>query len=92
MNNSELIDYVVTTTGLKKKDVKVALASIVEGATKTLRLGGSVIITNLGRLSVAAVPLRRLKNPRTGDLMLVGARKAVKFRPCDAIKITVNKR
>ena len=42
MNKNELIQYVTEDTGLKKKDVKAVLQSILNASTKALQQGEPV--------------------------------------------------
>ena len=80
MNKNELINLVVEDTGLNKKEVKAVLESILHASTNALQQGESVAITGFGTLHQWQQTARLARNPKTGEPVMITARKSVKFR------------
>jgi integration host factor subunit alpha len=58
--------------------------------TSTLCNGEHVIITGFGTFGVRDKSTRKGRNPRTGEAIVIGPRKAVSFRPSALWKAEVN--
>lgn len=57
---------------------------------EALKSGEEVTLHNIGKFSIAEKPARQCRNPRTGEMMDVPAKKAVKFKISGVIKKAVN--
>ena len=81
MNKSELIK-----AAAEKAEVSAALAAKVldaalEAAVEAVKKGEGVQLIGFASLSVAQRPARKAKNPRTGAVINVPAKKVVKIKP-----------
>ena len=89
MNKTELIDAIAAEAGLSKVDAKKAVeAFFVE---KALPTGDKVSIVGFGAWSVADKEAREARNPRTGEVIKVPAKKVVKFKAGTELADAVNK-
>ena len=81
MNKSELIKVAAA-----KAEVSAALAAKVldaalEAAVEAVKKGEGVQLVGFASLSIAQKAARKAKNPRTGAIVNVPARKVVKIKP-----------
>lgn len=81
MNKAELIDKVSDKTGLPRRVARQAVESFVTAVKRSLRAGEDVHIVGFGTFRVLSRQPRRGRNPRTGEVINVPAKKAVKFSP-----------
>ncbi len=89
MNKAELIHSIAEETGMKKSDVEKVLNAFVATVKGTLADSQEVRILGFGTFKVAERSARKGRNPRTGEEMVIPARKVVKFRPGQALQAAV---
>lgn len=80
MNKNELIQCVTEDTGLKKKDVRAVLQSILKASTNALQQGEPVTMIGFGTFHPWQQTARPARNPKTGEPVMIAPRKSVKFR------------
>ena len=89
MNKQELIAKIVKDTGGSKATAGKALASVIDGITKTLKKGGSVSLVGFGTFSTSQRKARTARNPQTGAAIKIGKRRVPKFKAGKALKVAV---
>jgi DNA-binding protein HU-beta len=80
MNKAELIAKISDDTGITKTQANDALDSFIEAVTKTLKGGGKVTLVGFGTFSVSKRAARNGRNPQTGAVIKIKARKVAKFK------------
>jgi DNA-binding protein HU-beta len=80
MNKAELINKIADDSGISKTQANTALDSFVEAVTKTLKGGGKVTLVGFGTFSVSKRAARNGRNPQTGEVIKIKARKVAKFK------------
>jgi DNA-binding protein HU-beta len=85
-----LVDAIAIDTGLPKKSIRQVMESIVETTQKSLVAGESVRMFGLGCMSVVERGPKSARNIRTGEKVMVPARKVVVMSPSDALLKSVN--
>ena len=80
MNKAELISKLADDAGITKTQANDALDSFVEAVTKTLKGGGKVTLVGFGTFSVSKRAARNGRNPQTGAVIKIKARKVAKFK------------
>src|ERR1041384_6449352 len=80
MNKADLIKKVSEDAGVTKTQANAALDSFVEAVTKTLKGGGKVTLVGFGTFSVSKRAARNGRNPQTGAVIKIKARKVAKFK------------
>lgn len=80
MNKAELIDAIAAGSGLSKKNSKEALDALTKAVGASLKKGQSVTLVGFGSFSVVKRAARKGKNPQTGKVIQIPAKKAVKFK------------
>lgn len=85
VTKAELIKDVLRITreedarDLHAVDVEVVLDALAEACAARLAAGDDVTLPGIGRLKVKARAARMVRNPRTGELMPLPARRCVTF-------------
>ena len=80
MNKAELINKIADDAGVTKTQANAALDSFVEAVTKTLKGGGKVTLVGFGTFSVSKRAARNGRNPQTGQVIKIKAKKVAKFK------------
>ncbi len=80
MNKAELIAKIADDAGINKTEANAAIDSFVEAVTKTLKGGGKVTLVGFGTFSVSKRAARNGRNPQTGEVIKIKARKVAKFK------------
>lgn len=80
MNKTELVKKIAEKAELSQADSKKALEATVEAIKEALAAGESVQLIGFGTFSVAERPERQGKNPRTGEVLTIPAKKVAKFK------------
>ena len=91
MNKSTLIEAVVASTSLKKKDAEVAVNAAVKAIETALVAGEKVQISGLGTFKVKERASKRGKNPQTQAEITIPACKYPAFTAGKTLKDAVNK-
>lgn len=80
MNKADLIAKVADDAGLTKTQANAALDSFVEAVTRTLKAGGKVTLVGFGTFSVSKRSARNGRNPQTGEVIRIKAKKVARFK------------
>lgn len=90
MNKLELIKEVSGRTALTQAATKDVVEAVLEVITEELIKGEKVAIAGFGTFEVRERAERMGRNPQSGETMLIGASKNVKFKAGKALKDKVN--
>jgi DNA-binding protein HU-beta len=80
MNKAELIAKLADDAGITKTQANAALDSFVSAITKTLKGGGKVTLVGFGTFSVSKRAARTGRNPQTGAVIKIKAKKVARFK------------
>jgi DNA-binding protein HU-beta len=80
MNKAELIAKIAEDTGITKTQANSALDSFVEAVTTTLKGNGKVTLVGFGTFSLSERVARNGRNPQTGEVIKIKARKVARFK------------
>jgi DNA-binding protein HU-beta len=81
MTRKDLIDKVAEEFGIKKKDAEAVVKFLFKEITEALKRGERVSIQGFGVFDLKEQKERKIRNPRTGELIEVPRKKKVYFRP-----------
>lgn len=81
MNKADLVEKVARDANITKKAAARAVDSILDGISSSLQKGKRVTLVGFGSFEVRRRAPRRARNPRTGTIINVPAKKVPKFRP-----------
>jgi len=80
MNKSDLISKLADDAGITKTEANAALDSFVDAVTKSLKKGDKVTLVGFGTFSVSKRAARNGRNPQTGAVIKIKAKKVAKFK------------
>jgi DNA-binding protein HU-beta len=80
MNKADLITKIADDTGITKTQANNILDSFIEAVGKTLKGGGKVTLVGFGTFSVSKRAARNGRNPQTGAVIKIKAKKVAKFK------------
>ena len=80
MTRKDLIDKVAKEFGLKKKDAESIVKFIFREIAETVKKGERVSIQGFGAFELRELKERRIKNPRTGEVIEIPKRRKVCFK------------
>ena len=80
MNKAELIATIADEAGITKTQANTALDTFVDTVTKTLKKGDKVTLVGFGTFSVSKRAARNGRNPQTGEVIKIKARKVARFK------------
>ena len=80
MNKAELIAKIADDAGITKTQANHTVDSFVDAVTKTLKKGDKVTLVGFGTFSVAKRAARNGRNPQTGAVIKIKAKKVAKFK------------
>jgi len=89
VTKSELLGMLANETGLKKKEVENVLQALRNTVYKTLKKEAKIKLDGLGVFQVKDRKARMARNPRTGEMVKVPAKKVVKVRVLKDLKEAV---
>lgn len=80
MNKQQLITTIAEQAGITKLQATAALQAFETSVTSELADGGAVVLTGFGTFSVKERAARRGRNPRTGEDVIIEAKKSANFK------------
>jgi DNA-binding protein HU-beta len=92
MNKGDLVDKIASATGISKTSAAGAIDTLVDSVTSALRKGDRVTLVGFGTFSVSQRKARNGRNPQTGSVIKIAARRVAKFTPGVELKKHVNKK
>ena len=90
LTKTDIIKAVHTHLDIPKKDCFGIVKSLFDIIKDDLLKGNDVMISGFGKWTVKAKHKRRGRNPKTGNAMMIDARKVVRFRPSYVLRDVVN--
>ena len=89
MNKSELIESIASESGLTKAESLKALDAMLSSVTTSLQNGEQVVLVGFGTFSVKDRAPRKVRNPRSGEVIDVAASRVAAFKPGKGLKTAV---
>jgi len=80
MNKAELIEQISKDAGITKVQANEVLNSFTNAVVNTLKKGENVTLVGFGTFSVSQRSARNGRNPQTGEVIKIKARKLPKFK------------
>ncbi|MEO8574554.1 MAG: HU family DNA-binding protein [Pyrinomonadaceae bacterium] len=91
MTQSEIVNALADSSGLKKAEVKGLFDAIAELASKEVKANGEFTLPGFGKLVKATRKAREGRNPATGAVIQIPSKTTVKFRLGKSMKDAVGK-
>ncbi len=86
MSKAELVEKIAEQAKLTKVDAERALKAFINVVTVSLKEGEDVALVGFGTFSIGDRAERQGRNPQTGEVITISAKKVVKFKPGKALK------
>ncbi|KAA5536265.1 HU family DNA-binding protein [Taibaiella lutea] len=80
MNKAELIDMLAKDASLTKAQANEALDALTNGVVNALKKGDRITLVGFGTFSVSERSARNGRNPQTGAVIKIKAKKVPKFK------------
>ncbi len=90
MTRAQLLDHLATTLGQTKTESERALEAVVEALKQALQSGEKVDIRGLGVFKVRESKARQGRNPSTGAVVNIPAKKTAVFKPGKELATLMN--
>ncbi len=92
MNKGHLVDRISASAKCSKTQAANAIETMVDSVTAALKKGERVTIVGFGTFCVSQRKARNGRNPQTGALIKIAARKVAKFTPGIELRKAVNRK
>ncbi len=89
MTKAQLIDVIAKKANISKKAAGVALDTFIDSVTAALKKGDRITLVGFGTFLVAKRKARTAKNPQTGEMIKVPAKRVPKFKAGRELKKAV---
>ena len=90
MTKAELVTSIANKLNIQLKQAEAFLDAQASVVTEVLTAGGEVTLPGIGKLTVKAKAAKAGRNPKTGEVIQIAARKAPAFTGAKALKDAVN--
>ena len=90
LTKAQIIEEVRTKNGFTLKESTKTVETLLEIMKQTLESGEDVLISGFGKFCVKDKKERRGRNPATGEVLMLGARKVVTFKSSGKLRKIVN--
>lgn len=92
LTKAELVDMLFEQMGMNKRDAKQVVDSFFELMVQSLASGEDVKLSGLGNFQVRQKAPRPGRNPRTGELVPIAARRVVTFHASTKCKALMHEK
>jgi DNA-binding protein HU-beta len=92
MNKADLVEKIAASLGISKTSAAAAIDTFINSVTSALKKGDRVTLVGFGTFSVLHRKARNGRNPQTGGVIKIAARRVAKFTPGVELKKHVNKK
>ena len=92
MNKHELIETVSSKAEITKKEADLAVNATLDAIIEGLAKEGKVVLPGFGSFEVRNKTAREGRNPRTGEVVKIAAKRAPAFKPGKGMKEAVEKK
>jgi DNA-binding protein HU-beta len=89
MTQSQIMEHLVKTVGITKKDAKLALDELNVLVVRELKKEGTIRLAGMGIFRKRKLAARLGRNPATGEQIKIPARTRLRFTPAKALKESV---
>ena len=85
-----MVERIAEKVGVTGQQAREIVQATLDDMIATLASEGRIELRNFGVFTVKVFAPRKARNPRTGEVVMIGERKAIKFKAGKAMEITVN--
>jgi len=89
VRKNDIVDNVAVAAGLTKADAGRAVDAVFDSITDALRNGDEVRLVGFGTFDIAERAASKGRNPRTGEIIDIGASRRPRFKAGKSLKDAV---
>ncbi|HDJ23523.1 MAG: DNA-binding protein HU [Candidatus Aminicenantes bacterium 4484_214] len=86
MNKRDIISKMSKDAGITLDQAKKALAALIQGVSTALQRGERVTLSGFGSFEIKLRQERMGRNPKTGKIIKISAKRKVKFNPSQQLE------
>lgn len=90
LSKKEVVKSVASQKGLRQKEVDQVLSQALTVVKKSLSEEKKVFLSGFGTFKIVEKKQRRGRNPKTGEEIVIPARKTVSFKPSKELLTLLN--
>ena len=90
MHKADIARHIHQPAGISETESAQVLEWFLELLKTTLQAGESITISGFGKFTVRSKRARQGRNPRTGEAVMIAARRVVSYRPSTRFKTEMN--
>jgi integration host factor subunit alpha len=90
MTKADLVEAVHTKVGFSKKESADIVEMVFDTMKETLEHGEKIKISGFGNFEVRDKRARVGRNPQTGEVIEISARRVLTFKPSQVLKASLN--
>ena len=91
LTKADIIDKVYAENPPMSKDqAREAVEFIIRTIKASLKKGEDVLLSGFGKFNVLSKSARQVRNPKTGESLMLEARRVVTFKPSGILRNKVN--
>jgi nucleoid DNA-binding protein len=87
----EMVERIAEKVGVTGQQAKAIVQATLDDMVLTLAQTGRIELRNFGVFTVKVRAARKARNPRSGETVMIGERRVVKFKPGKVMETTVQK-
>ncbi|MGA2992709.1 MAG: HU family DNA-binding protein [Candidatus Korobacteraceae bacterium] len=92
MNKADLVDRIAAATGVSKTQATAVIETFISSVFSALKKSERVTLVGFGTFSISQHRARNGRNPQTGTLIKIAARRVAKFTPGEELRKAVNRK
>lgn len=85
----EMVERIAEKVGVTGVQAREIVQATLDNMIATLASEGRIELRNFGVFTVKVSAARKARNPRTGETVMIGERRVVKFKPGKAMEAAV---
>jgi integration host factor subunit alpha len=90
MTKADLVEVIHAEVGFSKKEAAEVVEMVFDTIKQTLEHGDKIKISGFGNFEVRGKRSRVGRNPQTGDVIRISARRVLTFKPSQVLKNALN--
>ena len=90
MTKAEIVEKIMTGTGLTKRDSAEMMETVFSIMKSTLEQGENLKLAGFGNFQVKQKNDRLGRNPQTGESITISSRRVVTFKPSAILREAIN--
>jgi DNA-binding protein HU-beta len=92
MNKADLVNGIAASAGISKTQATAIIETLIDSISSALKKGERVTLVGFGTFTISHHKTRNGRNPHTGNLIKIPARRVPRFSPGSELKKALNRK